>query len=99
MITASDWLPVAWQEDSADQQPGFETLDHTNGVLGLAMEHYDNVACTLMKRPDRYGPLFSVDCRNGDILWELWIEGFEKAVALPRHPGKHSSTPMSTRRQ
>jgi hypothetical protein len=26
--------------------------------------------------------LFSVDTRNGDILWELWIEGFEKAVAL-----------------
>ena len=30
----------------------------------------------------RYSPLFSVDTRNGDILWGLWIEGFEKAVAL-----------------
>jgi uncharacterized protein len=29
-----------------------------------------------------YSPLFSVDTRNGDVLWELWIEGFEKAVAL-----------------
>jgi len=46
------------------------------------MEHYNNVARTLMERPDRYSPLFSVDTRNGDILWELWIEGFEKAVAL-----------------
>jgi hypothetical protein len=53
-------------------------------VLGLVMEHYNNVARTLMKRPDRYSPLFSVDTSNGDILWELWIEGFEKAVAL--HP-------------
>ena len=35
-----------------------------------------------LERPDRYSPLFSVDTRNGDILWELWIEGFEKAVAL-----------------
>ncbi len=33
-------------------------------------------------RPDRYSPLFSVDTRNGDILWELWIEGFETAVEL-----------------
>jgi uncharacterized protein len=32
--------------------------------------------------PDRYSPLFSVDTRNGDILWELWIEGFETAVEL-----------------
>jgi uncharacterized protein len=26
--------------------------------------------------------MFAVDNRNGDILWELWIEGFEKAVEL-----------------
>jgi hypothetical protein len=32
--------------------------------------------------PDRYSPLFSIDTRNGDILCELWIEGFEKTVAL-----------------
>jgi len=35
------------------------------------MEHYNNVARTLMERPDWYSPLFSVDTRNGDILWEL----------------------------
>ena len=46
------------------------------------MEHYNDIARTLMERPDRYSPLFSIDTRNGDILWELWIEGFEKAVAL-----------------
>jgi len=63
-----------------DQQPAFEDLDHVNRVLGLVMEHYNSVARTLMERPDRYSPLFSVDTRNGDILWELRIEGFEKAV-------------------
>ena len=46
------------------------------------MEYYNSVARTLMERPDRYSPLFSVDTRNGDILWELWIEGFEAAVEL-----------------
>lgn len=35
-----------------------------------------------MECPDRYSPLFLVDERNGDILWELWIEAFEKAVKL-----------------
>ena len=82
LIMPSDWLPVVWHEDSTDQQPVFENLDHANRVLGLVMEHYNSVARTLMERPDRYIPLFSVDTRNGDILWELWIEGFEKAVAL-----------------
>jgi uncharacterized protein len=46
------------------------------------MEYYNGVARTLMQRPDRYNPLFPVDKRNGDIIWELWIEGFEKAVRL-----------------
>lgn len=40
------------------------------------------VARTLIERPDRYGPLFAVDKRNNDILWELWVTGFEKAVKL-----------------
>jgi uncharacterized protein len=35
-----------------------------------------------MEHPDRYSPLFAVDARNGDILWELWIEGFERVVKL-----------------
>jgi uncharacterized protein len=82
LIMPGDWLPLVCHEDSADRQPVFEDLDHANRVLGLVMEHYNNVARTLMERPDRYSPLFSVDTRNGDVLWELWIEGFEKAVAL-----------------
>lgn len=82
LIIPSDWLPVVWHEDTADLAPVFENLDHANRVLGLVVEHYNNVARTLTERPDRYSPLFSVDTRNGDVLWELWIEGFEKAVAL-----------------
>jgi uncharacterized protein len=82
LISPNDWLPIVWNRDSADQQPVFEGMDHINRVLALVMEHYNSVARTLMERPDRYRPLFSVDTRNGDILWELWVEGFEKAVAL-----------------
>src|SRR6202051_1116081 len=82
LIKPGEWLPIVWNRDSPDQQPAFDNLDHVNRVLGLVMEHYNSVARTLMERPDRYSPLFSVDKRNGDILWELWIEGFEKAVNL-----------------
>ena len=82
LIKPGEWLPIIWNRDSADQQPAFDNLDHVNRVLGLVMEHYNSVARTLMERPGRYSPLFSVDTRNGDILWELWIEGFETAVEL-----------------
>jgi len=82
LIKPGEWLPIIWNRDSTDPQPAIEDLDHVNRVLGLVMEHYNSVARTLMERPDRYSPLFSVDTRNGDILWELWIEGFETAVEL-----------------
>ena len=82
LIKPGEWLPIIWNRDSADQQAAFDDLDHANRVLGLVMEHYNDVARTLMERPGRYAPLFAIDKRNDDILWELWIEGFEKAIAL-----------------
>ena len=82
LIKPGEWLPIIWNRDSPDQRPAFDNPDHVNQVLGLVMEHYNDVARTLMERPGRYAPLFAIDKRNGDILWELWIEGFEKAIAL-----------------
>jgi uncharacterized protein len=82
LIKPSEWLPIVWNRDSDDSQPAFDDLDHANRVLALVMEHYNNVARTLMEPPGRYSPVFAIDKRNNDILWELWIEGFEKAVAL-----------------
>ena len=82
LIKPGEWLPIIWNRDSADQQAAFDDLDHANRVLGLVMEHYNDVARTLMERSGRYSPLFAIDKRNDDILWELWIEGFEKAIAL-----------------
>ena len=64
------------------RRPAFDSLDHLNRVLGLVMEHYNDVARTLIERPDRYGPRFAVDKRHNEILWEIWVAGFEKAVKL-----------------
>ena len=36
----------------------------------------------MIERPDRYGPRFAVDKRHNEILWEIWVAGFEKAVKL-----------------
>jgi uncharacterized protein len=82
LIKPGEWLPIVWGHDGNDSPPAFDNLKHVNRVLGLLMEHYNDVARTLMERPDHYSPLFAVDKRNGDILWELWVEGFEKAVNL-----------------
>jgi len=81
LIKPSEWLPVVWGSEGKDE-PAFDGLDHLNRVLGLVMEHYNDVARTLIERPDRYGPLLATDKRNNDILWETWVTGFEKAAKL-----------------
>lgn len=81
LIKPSEWLPVVWGSEEGDE-PTFDGLDHLNRVLGLVMEHYNDVARTLIERPDRYGPLLATDKRNNDILWETWVAGFEKAAKL-----------------
>jgi uncharacterized protein len=80
-LPPSLWLPRVWNSDGGDE-PVFEDLDHVNKVMGLVMDHYNAIATTLFERPETYGPLFATDNRNGDVLWEFWIEGFEKAVKL-----------------
>ena len=81
MVAPSVWLPMVWSSEGGDE-PAFADLNHLNKVMGLVMEHYNKIASTLFDKPEDYAPLFAVDRRNGDVLWELWIEGFAKAVKL-----------------
>lgn len=81
MIPPSVWLPLVWNSEGGEA-PAFHDLAHLNKVMGLVMEHYNRIATALFEKPGDYAPLFVTDRRNGDVLWELWIEGFEKAVRL-----------------
>lgn len=82
MIAPSAWLKSVWNREGGEADPTFESLEHANAVLELIMTHYNAVARTLFVEPERYAPILAIDRRNGDVLWELWIEGFEAAVKL-----------------
>jgi len=81
MIPPSDWLPLVWNSEGSSD-PVFKDLAHANKVMGLVMEYYNQVALALFEQPDSYAPLFPVDTRNDDVIWEVWIEGFDKAAKL-----------------
>ena len=46
------------------------------------MGHYNRVARDLAERPEDYAPVLGLDCDSGDILWEPWIDGFERVMRL-----------------
>jgi uncharacterized protein len=79
LIMPSEWLPWVWGGDE-DTEPVFENAQQAEQLVSLVMEHYNATAHDL--QAGRYAPVFEVDTRHDETLWELWIEGFEAAVQL-----------------
>ena len=88
LIPPSEWLPAVWGETGNDDgavfatSAVFESKEHLDHVVAAVMAHYNAIARMLHERPEKYAPVFEIDDRNGDILWEIWMEGFERAFAM-----------------
>ena len=83
LVMPSEWLPEVWGADATiDPEPVFETEQQAKDVTGLIMAHYNAVARALRAGRGRYEVVYDVDTRNDDTMWEIWIEGFARAMAL-----------------
>ncbi len=83
MILPSRWMPHIWSQSGAeDHAPVFDNMKQVQTVTGLIMDHYNSIATSLLPGPAAYEPVFAVDTRNDEVLWELWAEGFRHAMAL-----------------
>jgi uncharacterized protein len=95
-IMPSEWLPLVWGGGDEDAEPAFETIEDAQRLLDLVMRHNNAIAGDLLR--GRYAPVFEVDARHDDILWELWIDGFEAAMRLrPESWMKFASADEDTR--
>jgi uncharacterized protein len=78
-IPPGEWFARVVGLSTGPRSP-FADLDHANDVLDLVMDYYDAIATILARHPERYQPRFPVDDKNGDVIWELWIDGFAAAI-------------------
>lgn len=76
MIMPSEWMPVIW----GDEGPVFNDIVQAQAVNNLILEHYNDIIRQLDKR--RHSPVFDIDTRNDDVMWETWISGFGQAMLL-----------------
>jgi uncharacterized protein len=74
-------LKHIWASDDGEGVPHFEKMDDFQHLIDLIMRHYNDVLASLAQ-PGTYEPLFDIDTRNEDILWETWVEGFVQAMDL-----------------
>ena len=79
MVMPSEWLKVVWGGDGV---PEFKDEQQMQRTFDLLMGHYNKVA-SLLSDPDvTFSPVYDQDERTGDIYWEPWVSGFERAMRL-----------------
>jgi uncharacterized protein len=78
VIDPLEWLPYVLGEA---QEAGVDD-ERLALLIDLAMERFNSILTELAM--DAYRPLYNVDERHDQVLWEIWIEGFEQAMGLCR---------------
>lgn len=78
LIPPSEWLPVVF----GGALPKFDDLHVAQHTIDAVMTHYNDVARALARPQPTYEPILAVDPNGEDVLWEPWVEGFERAMRL-----------------
>jgi uncharacterized protein len=82
LIMPGEWLPMVWGGMNKEAAPVFENTKQVEQLVGLIMERYNAVAADLQRGFGHYEPLFDVYTRHDEVLWEIWIDGFDTALQL-----------------
>jgi len=82
LILPRDWFHHIWGHGGPEEIAPFEDKDSANRFLSLVMDHYNGIAAALNEGPGCFEPVVSEDTNSGEVLWELWIAGFARAVSL-----------------
>lgn len=79
LVMPGEWLQMVWCGGGEGATPVFENARQVEELAGLIMEHYNAVADDI--RRSQYVPVFDVEPGTGDILWEIWIDGFAPGLS------------------
>jgi uncharacterized protein len=78
-IPAQEWLAEVWGDAVV---PHFTDLNLAAITHEAVLAHRDRVVRALGQAEPDYGALYDDDPLSGEVLWETWITGFERAMRL-----------------
>ncbi len=79
LVPPGEWLRSVWGSDESGIAPFEDPLD-VQWFVDAVMARYNEIFRDLGRGKSQ--PIFDIDERNGDVLWELWIDGFAEAMTL-----------------
>jgi uncharacterized protein len=77
LVSPERWLKPIW----GDAPPPFDDAAALQRFLDLVMTH-QNALVESLHVPGDYAPIFDSDPRTGEVLWEMWADGFARAMKL-----------------
>lgn len=78
-IASPEWMTVVWGSDDGDVAPFDDPLD-AQWFADAVLARLNEIGRDLARGKPR--PLLDIDDRNGEVLWEPWVDGFAEAIAL-----------------
>jgi uncharacterized protein len=79
LIMPAEWLQSVWGSDESGVAP-FDDPADVQWFADAVLARYNEIVRDLGR--GKMQPIFDVNERNGDVLWELWIDGFAEAMEL-----------------
>lgn len=78
-VPADEWMTIVWGADVDGVPPFDDPLDVQWFTKAVAARRYE-VSRDLAR--GRLQPIFDIAERDGEVLWEYWVDGFAEAIAL-----------------
>jgi len=78
-IPPSEWMTVVWGPDDPAVPPFEDPID-VQWFADAVRARHDEIARDLLR--GKLKPIFDHDDRNGDVVWEYWLDGFAEAMTL-----------------
>lgn len=78
-IPPAEWMTVVWGME-ADGVPPFEDPLDVQWFAAAVAARHDEIARDLAR--GKLQPILDVDERDGEVLWEYWVDGFAEAIGL-----------------
>jgi uncharacterized protein len=77
LVMPGEWLRLVW---GGDGRAPYDDPSDMQWFADMVLARYNEIARDLGRGKPQ--PLFDVDERNGEVLWDLWVEGFATAIDL-----------------
>lgn len=78
-MPSGEWLPPIWGGGYGEAAPFEDPID-VQLFADMVLARHGEIVRDLAR--GKLQPIFDVDERSGDVLWEEWIDGFEMAMQL-----------------